>query len=122
MKRILPLFVLVGFLVYTGIYIVVYLIRAFRIGAPVPGQVVQVWHGDPFMRAILVTTLFILGLLVLIGFVELRVARRSGRGVRLRPDLEVWVRERSAETGEAVEEIVDRAVSAHRDRLGASGS
>ncbi|HSG79236.1 MAG TPA: hypothetical protein VLD62_06640 [Acidimicrobiia bacterium] len=118
MKRILPLLALIGFLVYTGIYIVVYLVRAFRIGDPVPGEVVQVWHGDPFMRSILVTTLFVLGLLVLIGYVEImRVARRSGRGVKVRADLWDWIAERSDDTGEPIDEIVDRAVAAYRDRL-----
>jgi hypothetical protein len=118
MKRILPLLALIGFLAYTGIYIVVYLVRAFRVGDPVPGEVVQVWHGDPFMRAILVTTLFVLGLLVLIGYVEImRVARRSGHGVKVRADLWDWVAERSDDTGEPIEEIVDRAVAAYRDRL-----
>jgi hypothetical protein len=118
MKRILPLLTLVGFLVYTGIYIVVYLFRAFRVGDPVPGEVVQIWHGDPFLRAILVSVLFVLGLLVLIGYVEIvRVARRSGRGVKVRADLWDWIAERSDDTGEPTEEIVDRAVAAYRDRM-----
>ena len=53
MKRLLPLLVLIGFLVYTGAYIVVYLFRAFQVGDPIPGEVVQVWHGDAMMRAML---------------------------------------------------------------------
>jgi hypothetical protein len=117
-KRILPLLVLIGFLTYTGVFIVVYLFRAFGVGDPVPGEVVRIWHGDNFMRAILVAILFLIGLVVLLGFVEFsRVARFGGRGIRLRSDLWSWVQDRSEQTGEAPADIVDRAVGAFRDRL-----
>ena len=53
MKRVLALIALVCFLIYTGVYIFVYLFRAFRIPDST-GEVVQIWHGDPFARAILV--------------------------------------------------------------------
>jgi hypothetical protein len=117
-KRVFPLLVLIGFLAYTGAYIFVYLFRAFRVGDRVAGEVVQVWHGDPMTRAILVSVLFLIGLVVLVGYVEIiRVAGRSGRGVRVRDDLWRWLAARSEETGEAPEHIADRAISAYRDRL-----
>lgn len=120
MKRLLPLFALIGFLAYTGVYIIVYLMRAFRVpGRPDPGEVVRIWQGDTFMRALLVAMMFQIGLVVLLGFVELTRVRRPGsRGVRVRSDLWAWVQDRCAESGEAPEDVVDRAVAAYRDRLG----
>lgn len=118
MKRVLPLLVLVGFLAYTGAYILVYLFRAFRVGDPVAGEVIQVWHGDPMLRAILVAVLFLIGLVVLVGYVEIvRSAGRAGGGVRIRADLWRWLYAKSEETGEAPADIADRAISAYRDRL-----
>jgi hypothetical protein len=118
MKRIVPLFILIGFLAYTGAYIVVYLFRAFRVGDPVDGEVVTVWHGDPMLRAILVAVLFLIGLVVLVGYVEIvRSMGRGGRGVRVRADLARWLETRGSETGQAPGVIADRAISAYRDRL-----
>jgi hypothetical protein len=118
MKRLFPLLILIGFLVYTGVYIVVYLFRAFRVGEPIPGEVVQVWHGDAMMRAILVAVLFLIGLVVLVGYVEIvRAGGRGGRGLRIRADLVEWLNDRSEATGESPEAIADRAISAYRDRL-----
>ena len=118
MKRVFPLLVLIGFLAYTGAYIFVYLFRAFRAGDPATDAVVQVWHGDPMMRAILVSVLFLIGLVVLVGYVEIvRASGRGGRGVKVRDDLWRWLAARSEATGEAPEHIVDRAISAYRDRL-----
>lgn len=118
MKRTLPLVALIGFLVYTGGFILVYLFRAFRVGNPVPGEVVQVWHGDPFLRAILVAVLFLIGLVVLVGFVERsRPSRGGSRGLRVRPDLWAWILDRSDDTGETPSEIVDRALGSYRQRL-----
>jgi hypothetical protein len=122
MKRLLPLLVLIGFLVYTGVYIVVYLFRAFRVGEPIPGEVVQVWHGDAMLRAILVAVLFLIGLVVLVGYVEIvRAVGRSGRGLRIRPDLIEWLTARSEATGESPASIADRAISAYRERLEGAG-
>jgi hypothetical protein len=117
-KRVVPLLTLIGFLTFTGVFIVVYLFRALRIGQPVPGEVVRIWHGDDFLRAILASILFLIGLVVLLGFVEFTRAGRFGaRGVRLRPDLRAWVEARSEHTGEDPTDIVDRAVATYRDRL-----
>ena len=74
MKRIVPLFFLIGFLAYTGAYILVYLFRAFRVGDPVAGEVVTVWHGDPMLRAILVAVLFLIGLVLVHGIERSRKA------------------------------------------------
>ena len=118
MRRVIPILVLIGFLVYTGVYIFVYLFRAFRLGEPTEGLVVQVWHGDPMLRAILVAVLFLIGLVVLVGYVEIvRAAGRGGRGIRIRDDLWRWLRARSEATGEAPAAIADRAIAAYRERL-----
>ncbi len=59
MKRQLSVVALIGllgllsFLVYTGVYIFVYLFRAFRTVEP-SDRVGGIWHGDPFARAIFV--------------------------------------------------------------------
>jgi hypothetical protein len=113
----LPLLFLIGFLTYTGLFIVVYLFRAFRLQGPVTGEVVRIWHGDDFLRAILVAILFLIGLVVLLGFVEFTRIGRFGGGIRLRSDLRAWVDARSEQTGEAPADIVDRAVGSYRDRI-----
>ena len=65
MRRVLEVLVSVGFLVYTGVYVFVYLFRAFRLAEPSSDAVVYVWHGDPMIRAVLVAVLFAIGLLLL---------------------------------------------------------
>ena len=57
---------LVGFMVYTGVYIFIYLWRSFRIDEPDGVNAVGLWHGDPFARAILVSVLFLMGLVVVL--------------------------------------------------------
>ena len=117
MKRVLPVLVLVGFLVYTGIYVFVYLFRAFRLDEPAADAVVYVWHGDPMTRAVLAAVLFAIGLLLLMFLVVLRPASSQRGSVRLRSDLAEWLSERSAATGETPEALADRAVAAYRTSL-----
>lgn len=127
MKRQLPVVGLIGllgllsFLVYTGIYIFVYMFRAFRIDDPVPGEVVQVWHGDPFLRAILVAVLFLIGLVVLLWVAVTRgnIVNR-GQQVRFRSDLWDWLVEQGELTNQAPERVAERAVSAYRSRVSES--
>ena len=124
MKRQLSMVALVGllglltFLAYTGVYIFVYLFRAFRTPDPIPSEVVQVWHGDPFTRAILVAILFLIGLVVLlwVGITRGSIVSR-GQQVRFRSDLWAWLVDQGELTNEAPERVAERAVSAYRARL-----
>lgn len=124
MKRQLSVVALIGllgllsFLAYTGVYIFVYLFRAFRITDPIDGQVVQTWHGDPFSRAILVAILFLIGLVVLLWVAITRgnIITR-GQQVRFRSDLWAWLVDQGDLTNEAPERVAERAVSAYRARL-----
>ena len=117
MRRVLAMLVLIGFLIYTGIYVFVYLFRAFRLDEPSSEAVVYVWHGDPMIRSVLVAVLFAIGLLLLL-FVVIMSPSSSRRGaVRLRSDLSGWLSERSSATGETPEAIADRAVAAYRSAI-----
>ena len=124
MRRQLPVVALIGllglltFLVYTGVYIFVYMFRAFRETEPIPGEVVQIWHGDPFTRAILVAVLFLIGLVVLlwVGVTRGNIVSR-GQQVRFRSDLWAWLVDQGELTNEAPERVAERAVSAYRARL-----
>ena len=124
MKRPLPVVALIGllgllsFLVYTGVYIFVYMFRAFRVDEPETGDFVQVWHGDPFTRAILVAVLFLIGLVVLLWVAVSRgnIINR-GQQVRFRSDLWDWLVEQGELTNEAPERVAERAVSAYRSRV-----
>ncbi|MBT8202641.1 MAG: hypothetical protein KJO87_04980 [Acidimicrobiia bacterium] len=124
MKRQLSVVALVGllglvaFLVYTGVYIFVYLFRAFRTVDPVDGRVVEIWHGDPFSRAILISILFLIGLVVLlwVGITRGNIVSR-GQQLRFRSDLWAWLVEQGELTNEAPERVAERAVSAYRARL-----
>ena len=124
MRRQLPVVALIGvlgllsFLVYTGIYIFVYMFRAFRIEEPIPGEFVGLWHGDPFARAILVAVLFLIGLVLLLWVAITRgsIVNR-GQQVRFRSDLWDWLVEQGEFTNEAPERVAERAVSAYRARV-----
>ena len=117
MKRLAGVVLLLGFLLYTGTYVFVYLFRAFRLEEPANEAVVYVWHGDPMIRAVLVAVLFAIGLLLLLFlFLERSTARREG-AVRLRPDLHDWLVTRAEATNETAEAIAERAVAAYRAAL-----
>ena len=122
MKRILALIALLGFLIYTGAYVFVYLFRAFRLPEPVDEQVVLIWHGDPMTRAVLATVLFAIGLLVLL-FLSVATGRSRGvNNVAIRSDLADWVNQRAEDTNETPGRVTERAIAAYRDRFGADGS
>jgi len=114
MRRTIAVVVLLGFLVYTGSYVFVYLFRAFRLNDPGSDAVVYVWHGDPMIRAVLVAVLFAIGLLLLLFVVIMRPSAGQRTAVRLRPDLWSWLADRGDATGETPEAIADRAVAAYR--------
>lgn len=117
MRRNVAALVLAGFLVYTGVYVFVYLFRAFRLPEPDPDTVVYVWHGDPMTRAVLVSVLFVIGLLLLvIVVVGGRIGRAEG-SIRLRSDLWTWLSVRATETNETPEVIAERAIAAYRAAL-----
>jgi hypothetical protein len=115
--RRMALGVLVGFLAYTGSYIFVYLWRAFRLDETEAARSSGIWHGDPFARALLVSVLFAIGLIVLV-YVAITRQRGARQGqVRIRPDLWEWLERESAETNESPSRLADRAVSSYRTRL-----
>ena len=115
MRRALSVVVLLGFLVFTGVFLFVYLFRAFRLPEPSADLTVYVWHGDPMIRAVLVAVLFLIGL-VLMLFVSIatNAARRSGT-IRIRSDLWDWLDKRAEETNEDRDQIAERAIAQYRD-------
>lgn len=118
MRRTLAVLVLVGFLVYTGAYVFVYLFRAFRLEEPSSENVVYVWHGDPMTRALLVAVLFAIGLLLLLFVAVGRSSSRRSGKVEVRSDLWEWLVERGEETNEAPERIAERALAMYRSQQG----
>lgn len=115
MKRTLALIALLGFLIYTGSYVFVYLFRAFRLPEPADPEVIQVWHGDPMIRAVLAAVLFSIGLLMLL-FLSVTQARYRGDGqIRIRSDLAEWVSRRAEDTNETPGRVTERAIAAYRE-------
>jgi hypothetical protein len=114
MRRTLALIALGAFLLYTGAYFFVYLARAFRLERPEDAQVVNVYHGDNFLRALLVLLLFLIGEVFV---VYLAVASRRDQNVSVRRDLWSWLRAREQLTGEPADRIAERAIVAYRTRL-----
>ena len=66
------------------------------------GEVVQVWHGDPFIRAVLVAVLFLIGLVMLMSVSIMRWAPYRSGQIQIRPDLWEWLAERSDDSEEPV--------------------
>lgn len=120
MRRTLALIALLGFLLYTGSYVFIYLFRAFRLPAPTDPQIVQIWHGDDMTRAVLAAVLFAIGLLVLLflALTQDRI-RREGH-VRIRPDLAQWVSRRAEDTNETPDRVTERAIAFYRERFEAA--
>ena len=116
MKRVLALIALVCFLIYTGSYIFVYLFRAFRLPEPTGGAV-QIWHGDPFARAILVAVFFMIGLLIVLFVMLMRPGAHRAGSMAVRPDLWQWLVEQGDRTNEPPERIGERALATDRARI-----
>lgn len=116
MKRTLALIALIIFLIYTGSYIFVYLFRAFRLPEPA-NETVRIWHGDPFARAILISTFFMIGLIIVLFVMLMRPgAHRAGR-ISVRPDLWQWLVEQGRRTNEPPERIGERAIAVYQARI-----
>jgi len=116
MRRIIAVGGLFVLLAYTGIYIFVYLWRAFQVDGPNEVNV-TIWHGDPFSRAILVSVFFLIAV-VLLGFLWLgRIMSKRESAVRVRRDLYDWLEDHAGRTGETPDELADRAVANYRERL-----
>ncbi len=116
-NRKLVLGVLTGFLAYTGIYIFVYLWRAFGQEKLEVVRNAGIWQGDPFARAILVSVFFTIGLVVLVYAAITRQQGTQPGQVRLRPDLWAWLERESAETNESPSRLAERAIAVYRSRL-----
>lgn len=121
MKRMLGLLTLIGFLLYTGICIFIYLFRAFQLPEPIDGETIQIWHGDPFARAILVAVFFMIGLLVLMFVALNRPGSQRTGSVRIRPDLWLWPVRHDEQTNEPPDQVAERAVAAYRARIERTG-
>ena len=116
MRRILALTALICFLIYTGVYIFVYLFRAFRLPEAAEGTV-QIWHGDPFARSILVSVFFMIGLLIVLFLMLMRPGAHRAGVIRVRSDLWQWLVEQGERTNEAPDRIGERALATYRARI-----
>jgi hypothetical protein len=115
-SRQIAILTLIGFMLYTGAYIFIYLWRSFRIDAPDDVNAVGLWHGDPFARAVLVAVLFLTGLVVVLHVSLLR--RKGGSGqIRLRSDLHEWLIAQADEVNEMPSHLADRAIASYRAQL-----
>jgi len=117
MRRSLTVLVLIGFLVFAGIYVFVYLFRAFRLPDPVDQATVYIWHGDPMIRALLVAVLFLIGLVLLLFVTIVTNATRRHGSVKVRPDLWEWLNQRAEDTNEDPGRIAERALAQCRNEL-----
>jgi len=106
---------LVAAMVYTGVYVIVYLARAFDVDQDMPGQLVGLHHADNFSRTLLVGLFFLMGEVLLV-YVALARSRHTG-AVGIRKDLWQWLHTREELTGESADEIAERAISLYRVRL-----
>jgi hypothetical protein len=122
MKRTLALLALICFLIYTGTYIFVYLFRAFRLPEPVTSGTIQIWHGDPFARAILVSVFFMIGLLFMLFFMLMRPGAHRAARITIRPDLWEWLVQQGQRTNEAPERIGERAIASYQARIDGTDS
>lgn len=117
MRRTLTVLVLIGFLTFTGIYLFVYLFRAFRLPDPVEEATVYIWHGDPMIRAVLVAVLFLIGLVLLLFVSIATSASRRDGSVSVRSDLWEWLNQRADDTNEDPGRIAERALAQYRDEV-----
>ena len=122
MKRALALLALICFLIYTGTYIFVYLFRAFRLPEPVTSDTIQIWHGDPLARAILVSVFFMIGLLFMLFFMLMRPGPHRAARITIRPDLWEWLVQQGQRTNEAPERIGERAIASYQARIDGTDS
>lgn len=120
MKRIIGTLTLAGIMLYTAVYLFVYMTRSFRITRPQPLEYVGIYHGDNFARVILVAIIFLIGEVFI---VYLAIAARRPHRVNVRVDLWRWLRAREELTGEPADVIAERAIAQYRLRLeGGPGS
>lgn len=116
MMRRLGLYGLIALLIWTGVYIFVYLWRAFQLDGP-SQTVVRVWHGDDFTRAVLIAIFFLIALTVL-GFVWLvRTVRGREGSLPIRRDLLDWLEHEAEATRESPSVLAERAIADYRTRL-----
>ena len=93
-----------------------YLFRAFRLAEPEGGPV-QIWHGDPFARAILVSVFFMIGLLIILFIMLMRPGAHRAGSIAVRSDLWEWLVDQGERTNEAPEGIGERAIASYRARI-----
>ncbi len=115
-KQRIAILSLVGFVIYTGVYIFVYLWRSFRIDEPANLQYVAVWHGDNFSRAILVAVLFLIGLVVTLHLSQLR-REGNAASITLRSDIREWLIFQADETNDDPSRLADRIIGTRRARI-----
>ncbi len=99
-----------------------YLWRAFRVEEPRDLPPVQIFHGDPFARAILVAVLFLIGLVVVVYIAITRQHGFRAGQVTLRSDLYAWLQEEAADANEEPSRLAERAIAAYRARMEGGGA
>jgi hypothetical protein len=115
-RRKVLIVVLAAFLVYTGIYVFVYLARAFTLTpADTEYTLVNISHTDNFSRTIMIAIFFVIGEVFAI-YLALSTGRR-GKDVAIRKDLWEWLEAREELTGEPAETVAHRAIAQYRARL-----
>jgi hypothetical protein len=119
MRKKVALVLLVGFLIYTGTYIFIYLYRAFQVPGARPENFVGLHHADEFSRTLLVGILFLIAEVFAV-YIALATTRKRA-SLSVRPDLWRWLEAREELTGEAATEIADRAIASYRIRLEGGG-
>ena len=116
MLRRLGLYGLAAFLMWSAVYIFVYLWRAFQHEGPGP-SVVRVWHGDDFTRSLLMAVFFLIGLTIL-GFAWVTRTIRGREGsLPIRRDLLDWLEHEAEATQETPSVLAERAIADYRSRL-----
>jgi hypothetical protein len=119
MRRRIALLLLAGFLMVTGIYIVVYQLRAFDVETTQPSGLVGLHHADNMTRTLLVGILFLIAEVFAIYLALVPTRRKTS--VNVRGDLWDWLRSREELTGETAEDIAERAIATYRMRLEGGG-
>jgi hypothetical protein len=115
MRQRIASLLLIAAMVYTGVYVFIYLARAFDVEGAGPSQLVGLHHGDNFSRTLLVAIFFLMGEVLLVYMALARTRRRESLSVR--KDLWEWLRGREELTGEPADDIAERAIALYRTRL-----
>lgn len=119
MRKKIALVLLAGFMAFTGVYVFIYLWRAFQVDGIEPELYVGIHHADNFSRTLLVGILFLIAEIFAV-YLALASARKRNN-VAVRHDLWAWLTAREELTGEPAADIAERAIASYRARLEGGG-